>query len=64
MVKQLAKLVKVRFVDDLTDRMRMGVISPADNQINVHAKRPFLHQQRHWPAGHAQSITLQHPYCM
>ena len=26
MVKQLAKLVKVRFVDDLTDRKRMGAL--------------------------------------
>ena len=26
MVKQLAKLVKVRFVDDVTDRLRMGVL--------------------------------------
>jgi hypothetical protein len=30
MVKQLTKLVKVRFVDDLTDRLRLGTL------LNLH----------------------------
>jgi hypothetical protein len=35
MVKQVAKLVKVRFVDDLTDCLRMGV-SPYLSALVLH----------------------------
>jgi hypothetical protein len=40
MAKQLAKLVKVRFVDDLTDRLRMGTLLhmqlPCDSFFSMH----------------------------
>lgn len=42
MVKQLAKLVKVRFVDDLTDRTRMGVLPHELFCFGWHAADAFM----------------------